>query len=511
MPPIWNSKCPQGLYQDSKTSDRPVGETRDSSSYLFGRFFAYGFHRRNSIIPCHLGGHPCRSVRICGELPKIPTKSYTVNRVSGFPYKFSYTKHQPPVGQSKKYQKRVSESCGKSRHHDKRASSAPGEIKCFNPAVFPAPLHYRHIQAVKKRSLALHGGYESQVCWTTEALEELKWWRDHLSAWNGPESNFTEPSSTDNRDRCLHSGMGSMLWKFSDQRPLVSVRKVTTHKLSRTSGRRVCPEILSEKQVQYPCKTNEGQYNSNKLYKQNGWANIIGPVKPSLRPLVMVSRTVHNSRSTPFARAIKYCGRFRISGSSRYQRLVTGSVHISGNQQQVGPLHNRSFCKQTDGTASQICELEARSRGRGRGRGSGCLYSGLEPAQGICIPSICPKGWCLRQVLRQSVSQLTIVAPVWETQPWYPLLLEMTVDHPILLPSFPGLLRQQNELHPFVILQLAAWLVSGVNMKVQQFHSQLKDCFWLHGEPGQKKLFLQPGESGLVGVVNDKSIPFQRL
>ena len=30
--------------------------------------------------------------------------------------------------------------------------------------------------------------------------------------------------------------------------------------------------------------------------------------------------------------------------------------------------------------------MEARSRGRG----SGCLYSGLEPAQGICIPSIFP-------------------------------------------------------------------------------------------------------------------------
>ena len=65
----------------------------------------------------------------------------------------------------------------------------------------------------------------------------------------------------------------------------------------------------------------------------------------------------------------------------------------------------------------------------------------------------------------------------------------MMVDHPILLPSFPGLLRQENNLHPLVNLQLATWLVSGVNMKVQQFHSQLKDCFWLHGEPGQKKTY----------------------
>ena len=47
--------------------------------------------------------------------------------------------------------------------------------------------------------------------------------------------------------------------------------------------------------------------------------------------------------------------------------------------------------------------------------------------------------------------------------------------------------------------------------KVQQFHRQLKDCSWLRGKPGQKKLILQPGESGLVSVVNNKSIPFQHL
>ena len=91
--------------------------------------------------------------------------------------------------------------------------------------------------------------------------------------------------------------------------------------------------------------------------------------------------------------------------------------------------------------------------------------------RGYAFPPFALIGRCLRQVLRQSVSQLTIVTPAWETQPWYPLLLEMTVDNPILLPSFPGLLRQENELHPLVRLQLAEWLVSGVDMKVQQFHS----------------------------------------
>lgn len=68
--------------------------------------------------------------------------------------------------------------------------------------------------------------------------------------------------------------------------------------------------------------------------------------------------------------------------------------------------------------------------------------------RGYAFPPFTLTGQCLRQVLRQPLSQLTIVTPVWETQPWYPLSLEMSVDNPVLLPPFPGLLRQENNLHP---------------------------------------------------------------
>ena len=67
-------------------------------------------------------------------------------------------------------------------------------------------------------------------------------------------------------------------------------------------------------------------------------------------------------------------------------------------------------------------------------------------------------------------------------------------------------------MHPLVHLQLTAWLVPGVDTKVYQFHSQLRDYRpWLHGEPRRKKFTPQPGESGLVGAMNNTSIPFQHL
>lgn len=58
----------------SKTSDRPVEEVSNLSNLFIWTIFTDGLHQRNSLIPCHLDSHPSRNVRICGELPRIPTR-----------------------------------------------------------------------------------------------------------------------------------------------------------------------------------------------------------------------------------------------------------------------------------------------------------------------------------------------------------------------------------------------------------------------------------------------------
>ena len=73
----------------------------------------------------------------------------------------------------------------------------------------------------------------------------------------------------------------------------------------------------------------------------------------------------------------------------------------------MGPLHNRSFCKQTDSAVAKICELETRSRGRD----SGCFTLDWNQLRGYAFPPFALIGRCLRQVLQQSVSQLTIEGP----------------------------------------------------------------------------------------------------
>ena len=66
-------------------------------------------------------------------------------------------------------------------------------------------------------------------------------------------------------------------------------------------------------------------------------------------------------------------------------------------------------------------------------------------------------GRCLQQIVRQNVEPLILVAPVWPSQPWYPLLLQLCIYHPLLFPMSPTLLTRDNQSHPLPNLQLADW------------------------------------------------------
>ena len=60
-----------------------------------------------------------------------------------------------------------------------------GHLTSTIQAVFPGPLHFRHLQGDKNKSLAQFGYYDSLIQLSPQALEEPVWFRDNLDAWNG--------------------------------------------------------------------------------------------------------------------------------------------------------------------------------------------------------------------------------------------------------------------------------------------------------------------------------------
>ena len=99
---------------------------------------------------------------------------------------------------------------------------------------------------------------------------------------------------------------------------------------------------------------------------------------------------------------------------------------------EMGSTRSGHVCIQTDNSAEEVLKLETRSRGRS----SGCLQPelGQPTGKGYANPPWNLVGRVLNRVRQQQVT-LVLVAPVWKSQPWYPILLDMLADFPILIPN----------------------------------------------------------------------------
>ena len=61
-------------------------------------------------------------------------------------------------------------------------------------------------------------------------------------------------------------------------------------------------------------------------------------------------------------------------------------------------------------------------------------------------------GRYLQKVQEEKLDHLLLIAPVWLSQSWYPLLMEMLVEIPrVLSQQLDILLNPQGELHPLVM------------------------------------------------------------
>lgn len=128
------------------------------------------------------------------------------------------------------------------------------------------------------------------------------------------------------------------------------------------------------------------------------------------------------------------------------------------------------------------------------------------------FPPFCLIARCVQKVLQEE-ADLLLVAPVWTSQFWYPMLLTSLWSPPILLPAIPDLLLDhKNEKHPLVVkgrLTLALWPVTGDKKKLQNFRKRLLPSCTTASAQSHGKVTTVPGENLIAGVVSGKRILFQ--
>ena len=310
-----------------------------------------------------------------------------------------------------------------------------------------------------------------------------------------PSFRATRPNY---RNTCLPQRVGSLVHGANDRGKMVSPGTIPSYKLSTTVSKSICPQSIYKGQGSNAGSTVNGQHISSPLHQQNGRDQVSNSSLTRQKSLGMVSRTSNCARSAAYPGNLKH-------RTDRESRIFVDNndwklaPQVFDNLNHVrGPLDVDLFAtrlsKQLPRFVSWRPDPEAKSLN--------AWAQDCSKYRGYAFPPFSLVGRCLKQVLTQSVPTLVLIAPVWRTQSWYPLLLELGIAPPRLLPQVSGQLTRQQEVHPLSNLQLAVWLVSASHTRQQAFRDQLETCSSQHGERVLQTLIPQLGENGPAGVVN---------
>ena len=128
----------------------------------------------------------------------------------------------------------------------------------------------------------------------------------------------------------------------------------------------------------------------------------------------------------------------------------------------------------------------------------------------------CPFSLIMRcvQKIHQDRAECLMICPMWTTQSWWPVLMEMVIDYPRILPRREKLLTipGTRKVHPLQEkLTLIACRLSGDPYRTKMFIQNLSILSCVHGEVVPKNNMLATLKSGQYSVIKGKLLPFKYL
>ena len=280
-----------------------------------------------------------------------------------------------------------------------------GKLQAATRAVPLAPLFFRNLQQGLKWGLDQSGqDYWRQLTLSTEEQEELQWWVDHLSAWNGKTIMMEKPSVIIESDvstcswgatyKGVHMGgpwsPGESQWHIYCLEALAAFHTVKCFVRDRRSAT-VLLRLDNISAISYV----------NKL----GGTVLPQAEQHCERSVATLHEQRHHSDSrTPTGYYEHSSGR-GVASNERSLRLDAESSNIPLYPSEVGATRSDPVCIQTKHPTEEILlQLETRPRGRS----PGCIKSGLDHLQGegLCQP---PTGRRVLNEVRQQKVTLFLI------------------------------------------------------------------------------------------------------
>ena len=185
VPALRPSGCTQSIHKDHETGCCPPTTDWHSADYLLGRPSFYELVQGRSSTGHDYSSVLARESRLRNKPREIFLSTDTTVGVSRVCCEYSGYDSAPARLQGGGDQTRCSKIL---LHHEvsvRELFKLIGKLTASVQAIFPAPLHYRHLQNLKHKALARFGHFDATTPLSTEAKDELQWWLAHLNTWNG--------------------------------------------------------------------------------------------------------------------------------------------------------------------------------------------------------------------------------------------------------------------------------------------------------------------------------------
>jgi hypothetical protein len=404
------------------------------------------------------------------------------------------------------------------RRHDtsslnlRQLAGVIGKIQALAPAVTPARLLSRHLLFCKNRTLKLHNArpsaWNAPVQLTEAALGELHQWQTILQTWNGRAIIPPKARRTVTTD-ASHFGWGGWMqsketrgfWTRAEARRSSNARELHTTVLVCMAFRKDLAGSVVE--IRTDNMTTMAYLNHQ------------GGRHPELTAIVRpLWEWALRTRTTIFATYLPGKKNDRADRLSRVRRdrtdwMLNKSI-FRRIQRLFGPFTVDLF-------ATRLNALLPRYVSRHPDPGAiaaDAFTMDLRNENGYANPPFNLIGRLLAMVKRQRAT-LTIVLPAWEAQPWWPLLAEMLVQPPVLLPRrldtfLPGHLGNELPMGPPRWSAIAV-KVSGAPSSISAFHNRWRAHCLRNGVPKPPKATAVHGTTGTIFVKNVGIIPFGSL
>ena len=186
LPPIRSVVCPMGIHQSDEAHCNLPTCQRGENDRLYRRYSADGRHSGTGKESSGSVDFPADRTGVCHQCAKSITTPTQQIEFQGLKVN-SVSLHLSLPGEKLHHiRMEVRQHLQRSQLTARQLAQLIGKLHAASQAVLPAPLFYRSLQGDLHRVLNLtNQNYDALVSLSAQALEELTWWQEKLTQWNG--------------------------------------------------------------------------------------------------------------------------------------------------------------------------------------------------------------------------------------------------------------------------------------------------------------------------------------